>query len=166
MTWASFGTKARQMEGQLPAVKRSVLGGTAAAEALNKIQGRIAGLRIDLDSLRRVGIKDLRMKGSDRGLDGLGKALDEVRECLETLSPMLEDATQQKQAGRRRTRRQLRDLASERTQTANAITNLEDSLATVLADLNTRGIQAYRTRQRGVRAIVTDREPPDHRELA
>jgi hypothetical protein len=60
----------------------------------------------------------------------------------------------------------LRDLASERTQTANAITNLEDSLAFVLADLNARGIQASRQRQRGVRATVTGRHPPNYRELA
>jgi len=166
MTWASFGTKAGQLGKQLPEVKRSVLG-TTAAMALNEVRHQIADLRIDLDSLRRVDIRDPRMDaGLDQVLYDLGKALDEVRECLETLGPMLADAAQQKQAGRRWTRRQLRDLASERTQTANAINNLQDSLATVLADLKNRGIQAYRTRQPEVRATVTYREPPDHQEPA
>ena len=165
MTWAKFANSARHLENQLPSVKRSVLQDTAAPASLENIRKQIAEVRIQLDDLRRVGVKGTQtIDGSV--LSDVRTALDDLRECLETLGPLLEEMRQRTQDGRSRPPRQLQALARERTKTANAVATLEDRLAVILANLRSHGIQAYRTRQPEVRATVIEREPPDHRKLA
>jgi hypothetical protein len=165
MTWSKFATSARHLEHQLPSVKRSVLEDTAAPAELDNIRKQIAEVRIQLDDLRRVGIKGPQpIDGST--LSDVRTALDDLRECLETLGPLLAEMRQRTEDGRSRSPRQLQALARERTKTANAVATLEDRLTVLLAHLRSHGIQAYRTRQPEVRATVSEHEPPNHRKLA
>ncbi|GLL05101.1 hypothetical protein [Dactylosporangium matsuzakiense] len=164
MDLTSFAIGARHMSGQLPDVKREVLGDTAEAAALSTFRRQIADLRISLDSLRLPSGDGVEARGLPRILGDVGLALNEARECLEILGPMLEDATRPERAGKQRSRRQLQDLASERTRTYTALDNLEKSIATFLDHVRVIGIPASRMRRAEVRAIVPEQN--DRRRLA
>lgn len=166
LRWNKFAAAARRLGNQLPSVKLAVLHGSATADGLAKLKTQIAELRIQADDLRRAGVKDPIATGYGKTLEDTGRSLDKTRECLETLGPMLADLAQQEKAGRRKSRRQLRDLASERTETAKAITELQNQLTYIVDHFRGQGIQPYRVRQSEVRATIRDRKPPDARSLA
>lgn len=165
MSWGNFANAARRLERQLPSLKRSVLQDMAAAESLSEVRMQIAEVRIQVDELRRVGVKG---PGPTDGsvLNEVGTALDHLRECLETLGPLLAAMVQREHERRSSSPRQLRDLAQERTKTSNAIATLEDRFSVIFADLRSRGIQASRARQPEVRATVTSRRSQDHEKPA
>lgn len=165
MDWAGFKTNARQLNNQLPSVRRIVYAGEPAAEALNGVRSQIANLRIDLDDLR-FGNKRDSLAVSTEDLDQLGTALDEARECIEVFGQILEDDANPKRAGMRRGRRPLEDKASQRTKTYAALTHLNSQLSDVLDHPGSQGIPSGRTRRPEVRATVTDLKSQDHRKRA